>query len=380
MTIIPIPDLRNVKRVLIIRLSSIGDVTHALPIAAALKDSFPHLELTWLVEEMSADIVAGSPCLDEVLVIPRARWKQGRLKSPKVWGEYLSFLRDLRRRRFDVTLDLQGYAKSALFALATGAPYRLGWRQMRDASYLVSRPLPTRNESVHRVEWFLDVSHALGAQGNPVRFPLHIPDDSRQRIDRLLTDQGVFPERNYAVLNPSSGSPTRRWALENYAALARALAERFALNTVLVGSAKDRPLCERVCTLAQEAGWPQQPGICPPVDLAGQTNLKELAAVLNRATVHVCGDTGSAHIAAALGRPVIALYGPTDPTYAGPWGQSENVLARREFCVPGCGVRQCLASSGSEDPTMNGGSVAKCLAEITVEQVLAKVEQALHGM
>src|SRR5580700_6267247 len=110
MSLTPLPDLNRVERVLIIRLSSIGDVAHALPVAAALKDSFPHLELTWIVEEMSADIVSGSPCLNSVIVIPRNRWKkQGRLTSPIVWREYCLLLRTIRRGRFDVALDLQGY-------------------------------------------------------------------------------------------------------------------------------------------------------------------------------------------------------------------------------------------------------------------------------
>src|SRR3954454_13375745 len=122
-----LPDLTRVERVLIIRMSAIGDVIHALPLASALKRAYPHLKISWLVEEIPAEVVLGNPDLDQVFVIPRSRWKRGRMYSPRVWREYLSFLGVLRSARFDVTIDLQGYAKSALFACATGAHYRLGW-------------------------------------------------------------------------------------------------------------------------------------------------------------------------------------------------------------------------------------------------------------
>jgi ADP-heptose:LPS heptosyltransferase len=94
-----LPDLRAVRRVLIIRLSSIGDVVHALPVSAALGEAFPHLELTWIVEESAADVVSGNPYLHDVIVVPRERWKRGR-KSPHIWREYLGFLRMLGERRF----------------------------------------------------------------------------------------------------------------------------------------------------------------------------------------------------------------------------------------------------------------------------------------
>src|SRR5689334_1746909 len=174
MSVRSLPDLRHVSRVLIIRLSAIGDVVHALPLASALKDSYPHLEITWLVEEIPADVVLGNPDLANVIVLPRSRWKRGRANSPTVWREYFAFLADIRRRRFDLTIDVQGYAKSALIALASGAHYRLGWWRLRDGANLVSQAVPRRPQSVHRVDWFLDVARELGVDNPQVRFPLQI--------------------------------------------------------------------------------------------------------------------------------------------------------------------------------------------------------------
>ena len=363
-----LPDLRTVRRLAILRLSSIGDVTHALPISAALKETFPDLELTWIVEEMSAEIVMGNPYLTEVIVIPRSRWKKGRLSSPQVWREYVAFLAGLRRRRFDVTLDLQGYAKSALMVLATGAKHRYGWWRLRDGANLVSKSLPRRAESLHRVDWFLDVARAFGAGTEKVRFPLHVPEEARTRVESLLSAGNIQPGKAYAVLNPAVGNETRRWGAGRYAELAIGIAKEFGLPSVLIGSGKDSTLNAEVRALATEAnGWPAS--VAPPLNLAGQTGLKELAAVLERCAVHVCGDTGSAHIAAALERPVVALFGPTDPAMAGPWGQSDNVLARREFCTAECNVRHCAVDA----------RIARCLSEISVRDVLEKVGANLNG-
>ena len=359
-----LPDLSQVKKVLIIRLSSIGDVTHALPVAAALKAQWPHLELTWIVEEMSASIVSGSPCLKSVIVIPRDRWKrEGRL-STRSRREYIALLRSIRKRKFDVTLDLQGYAKSGILALASGAKYRVGWRRLRDVAGIISTPLPARAGSLHRVDWFLDTVAALGGHTEDVQFPMQIPGEASSKMAELLEANGITGR--YAVINASVGSPTRKWAAERYGALAAQLYKTERVRCVLVGSRKDKPVCEAVRLAAIAADMTPETA---PLDVSGITSIKELAALLKSSVVHICGDTGSAHIAAALGTPVVALYGPTDPQHAGPYNQAENVLSHRELCKPGCGVRKCVCPSELAD----AAGTAQCLAEISCEEVLDRV-------
>lgn len=366
----PVPDLRALRRLLVIRLSSIGDVVHALPVSAALGESFPNLEITWLVEEMSADVVTGNRFLRDVIVIPRARWKRGR-RSPHVWREYAALLADLSRRRFDVTLDLHGQAKSAVFALATGARWRFGWRRLRDGAQFVSKALPARPDSVHRVEWYLDTARALGADGTDVKFPLAIPDAARLRARETLCALGLDAAAPYAALNPAVGDQARRWGTARYAELTRLLAREKGLRSVLIGSDKDRTVCDEAAALAADGVGAE----LRPVSAAGRTGLKELAAVLDGCAVHVCGDTGSAHIAAALGRPVVGIYGPTDPAHAGPWAQAENVLARRDLCRPDCSLRRCAHPEVGPD----GTETARCLAAVSPREAFGRVEAALHG-
>jgi heptosyltransferase-1 len=388
-----LPDLSKVTRVLIIRMSAIGDVIHALPLASALKDKYPHLKISWLVEEIPAEVVQGNPDLEHVFVIPRSRWKRGRVTSPQVWREYFSFLAMLRKERFDVTIDLQGYAKSALFALASGAPYRLGWHRLRDGANLISHRIPKRTDSVHRVDWFLDVARELGVDKPNVRFPIAIPPDARESLRGKLLALGFNPDLPYAVINQAAGNPPRRWGLKRYAELAFQIASRHRLPTVLVGTVPEASDCDLIVRYVAEAMEAKGvTGVPAPVNLAGQTSLKELAALLEGCKLHVCGDTGSTHLAAALGVPVIAFYGSTDPAHAGPWGQGDHVLARRDLCSPDCTIRKCaFVSDLSVQPdelTESGGAsgealhlpdvqTARCLAAISVDQALDLVARVI---
>lgn len=359
-----VPDLRSLQSALILRLSSIGDVVHALPVASALKRAHPHLRLTWIVEEMSAPLVMHSPCLEEVLVIPRQRWKRGRLRSPGVWAEYLHFLRDVRSRRFDLCLDLQGYAKSGLLALASGAPYRYGWHRLRDVARLVSHPVPPRAQPAHRVEQFLDVVRMLGVDAEPVEFPLGIPAEARARAQALLRQAQLAEGAPFAVVNPAAGSPTKRWPTERFAEVIAALARRAGMRSVLVGIARDAHVTQAVSALA--ARMLPQDSLCP-ADLTGQTDLLALAALLERCAVHICGDTGSAHIAAALHVPVVSIYGPTRPELHGPWGQLNYAVRPDTPCPSGCSERRCVrlaATQSLDDPS------AYCLREISSDRVI----------
>jgi ADP-heptose:LPS heptosyltransferase len=346
-------------------------VVHALPVSAALGEAFPHLEITWVVEELASELVLGNPYLKEVIVAPRNRWKRGRLR-PHVWKEYIAFLRGFRQREFDLTLDLQGYGKSAMIVLAARAPYRLGWWRLKDGSHLVSQAVPRRSESIHRVDCFLDVVRALGIEPETPRFPIAIADVARtQMIDRLCAAQ-IEPQLPFVVINPSGSNPVRRWSMARYANVATTLTER-GIPCVLVGAPSDKPLTQQIIDRTLRAA-----PSAPLLDLAGQTGLKELAALLESAAVHVGGDTGSTHIAAAVGCPVVALYGPSDPAHAGPWGQQAHVLTHRDLCAARCSERRCalVQHSSAKSPEV---LEARCMASLTTEETLARIELHLHA-
>jgi heptosyltransferase-1 len=307
-------DLTAVRRVLLVRMSAIGDVVHTLPVAAALKRSFPHLELTWAVEERCAPIVEVNPFVDHVFPIPRHRWRETRWR-PSTWWEGVGLLRKLRAARFEVALDLQGLLKSAAVARLSGAPVRLGYHWQREGARFLIKPVPPRPGSRHVVQQYLDVVRSLGAVAEPIDFGIRVPEASGAEAGRMLRDLGI--DGPYAVINPSAGSRAKRWPPEHFAAIADRL-EKQGLPAVHVGHALDKPLADQIARAAQS----------PMRSLVGRTNLRQLCAVLQAARVHLCGDTGSGHIAAALGVPVVALYGLTDPQRSGPFGQLDGVVSR----------------------------------------------------
>jgi heptosyltransferase-1 len=341
----------SVRRVLIIKLSAFGDIIHALPVAGALRSSFPHVDVTWAIEEAFAPLLAGNSTVNHILTLPKVRSKQ--LRSAAFHRDYFRRLRDVRRRRFDLTLDLQGLTKSAVVAAASGAPLRLAYHWLREAASFFERPIPRDPSSVHVVDQYLDVARFLGAKVDRPQFPFDIPADDELAAAAMLSESGVDLHAPFVAINPACAHAVKQWSSEKYARLLDALYDRFGQKGVIITA--DRGVAAKVeeCTTR------------PVANLAGRTNLKQLAAVLRRSAVHVCGDTGSGHLAAALSRPVVAIVGPTDADRSCPYGQRANVIRHIEQCSVACTMHRCQFTP------------ARCLESISPEEVAAKISSVM---
>ena len=329
------------------KLSATGDVIHALPVAAALKETYPHLAIDWAVEEPFVPLLAGNPCLENVIPLPKLRGS--RLRSASFRRDYRKRLQALRENQYDISLDLQGLTKSAVVAVASGAKVRLGYHWLREAAQFLEKPVPRRPESVHIVEQYLDVARFLGASPAVVRFPFHIPDEEALLMNEMLAEAGIGPDARFVTLNPASAKSEKEWSAAHFAELADEIAARLGLPVALVTA--DNAAAQRVMNAAKS----------PVINLAGRTNLKQLAEVLRRSAVHVCGDTGSGHIAAALGAPVVSLFGPTDPARSCPYGQESLTVQHREVCAPNCCGHKCALPR------------PRCMDSITVAEVFDRV-------
>lgn len=347
-------DLQRIQRVAIVKLSSIGDVVHALPVSASLKRSFPHLQICWITEERCAEIVTGNPYLHEVLTIPGKAWRHGAWQ-PRSWQQLRRTIYTLRSRRFELTIDLQGLLKSAVVAWLTGARLRIGYHWQREGAWLFNRVVPKEPTSVHVVQEYLDVARFLGAETESVEFPLYIPLEADKRVAEVLRKEGIPSAEAFVSINPSAGRQFKRWRTERWAELIERIHRQHRLPVVLVGGKADRPL----------AGDIRARTSAPFVDMVGKTNLKELAAILRRSLLHVCGDTGSAHISAALGVPVIGLYGPTNHQRTGPYGQEHRVISHKDQCPV------CTSSNPRREHSI-------CMDMITVDEVLEMIERTLQ--
>ena len=308
-------------------MSALGDVVQSLPVAVAIKDQFPEARVDWLVEKPSAGLLYGHPALDRVMVSPRHEIAKDK---SKIFQSVGNFVPELRARRYQAVIDLQGLMKSAIFVALSRGGQKLGFAGGKEplAAWPLTKRLPAFDPDRPALERYLDLLEPLGVMrpAKP-RFGL-LP--TREELDRVARLTG--PDRKpRVVLHPMAKWESKLWPLEHWATLARGLLQR-GHRLLLTGSPADR---EITGAIRQKAGGGED-----ILDLAGRTDLRELAALFSQSPVAVCTDTGVMHLAAAMGSKVAALFGPTAPWRTGPYGGGHKVLRLGLECSP-CFRRQC---------------------------------------
>lgn len=283
-------------RFLISRLSALGDTVCSLPVAAALKKAHPDAHITWVVDPRFAGIVECCSAVDEVV----------RLKpSFKTIPKYDD--------RFDAAFDLQGLLKSALGIARAKADRKLGYHWQREGSWLFSQRVLPDPSSFHIVDQYVDVVRAYGVQVHRAEFALKPKEEDVLSVRRKLKERGVVGR--IMVVNAGAGWATKRWPPAHFAQVIDAVQEA-GVRAVLVGgkAEADRAAADEVSRLCRTE----------PANLLGETNVRELVALIRLASVHLGGDTGSTHIAAALETPAVGLYSITRPQRSCPYGQIDR--------------------------------------------------------
>ncbi len=289
-------------RILIVRLSAIGDVIHGAPVLCALRDSLPEAFLGWIVEGRAADVLEGHPALDALVRVPR-----GWLKSPR---EIWRVQRRLHELQFDTTIDLQCLTKSAIAAWLSRARRRIGkgGSDGRELSRWFHTELVPCG-GLHVIEHYLDLLKPLGINSPQVHFDLLERDVDCRMADDFLHSSGL-PRGGFVLMNPGAGWPSKIWPAERYGELARRLAKVHGLASVAVwGVPSERPLAERIVATSGHHAR-----LAPP------TSMTELAALCRRAALFVGSDTGPMHLAVAVGAPTISLHGPSRADWCGAYG------------------------------------------------------------
>jgi len=324
----------------VVRLGAVGDVVRTLPAASALRAAYPGSQLAWLVERPSASLLRAQPWIDEVLEFPREELREAlrRGRLLRAFGAARDFLRELRRRRFELVVDFHSILKSGVLAAASGAPLRAGYARPygRELSFLFATaraelwpPRASRFERNDALVRFL----AVRAPAAPR--PLRVDPEAARRIEREL-GPGPAP----LALHPgtSDATPHKRWTAEGYGAVARALREATGVPSVVsVGPARDdRSFAEAVVEAAGGAARlaPATPG------------LADLAALFARCRLYLGSDTGPMHVASLVGTPVVQLLGPTDPVENAPWPGTPSRSVRVQIacnpCRRGCAAAPCM--------------------------------------
>lgn len=301
------PTPAEMRRILVVKLSSLGDVIHALPTVHNLK-AVSGAAVDWLVQPEYAPLVGACPDIDRIIEFPR---RGG-------WFRHWRMIKELRRDHYDLVADLQGLLKSALPSRIARSALRIGPSFAREgARWLYTAVAGPPNRNRHAVMEVADLIRWLGWPETPIEFPLRFP---------LITPPGPAPR---VALVPRSRWPTKNWPTDYVRMLAgRLLATGMTLW--ILGAERDREAADQICAGLQPAER--------IFNLAGRTSLKELGGLLIHADLAITVDSGPMHLAAALGVPVLALFGPTDPVRTGPYGARSRVLT-----VPPLPCQPCFA-------------------------------------
>ena len=349
------------RRILIIKPSAIGDVVHALPVLNLLRRTWPDAHVAWVLTPACANLLDGHPMLNEVILFERGKFGRG-WREPAAAAGLVKFMNGLRGGEFDLVIDLQGLFRSGWMARQTRAPVRIGFANAREFAPLsYTHRVDVGPAEQHAIDRYLMVAKALGCGDAPVAFPFHVTDDDRRRVESLVP--AVRDRVPFAVLIPGTNWPTKRWPVDRFASLVKPLRDRFGLAAVAAGSPAEVEIASRVGGGGGgDGGGGGGGGGGGVVNVAGQTTLRQLVALLGRASLVIANDSGPMHIAAALGKPLVTLFGPTNPTRTGPYRRADAVLRLDIPCSP-CYSRTCAHQS--------------CLRWLDVESVLALAERQL---
>ncbi len=314
---------REYKNILIIKMSSLGDVLHVLPSVAALRKRFPKARLTWLVHPQFSGFVPDPPIIDEVIYFDKVKFNK--MSLGEKWAYFKEMRALLHSRKFDLVIDMHGLFKSAVLAAISGCDNRIGFCEMWEGSGLVSRPVRGEHAKGHAIEQYLDVARYLGCPVDEISFPM--PD--LQKEWEAVQKKTEAVKEPYVVLVPGARWDTKIWPAEHFAKLADMIL-RDGKQVILAGGPEDAPLGAQISKLAPGA-----------TDLTGKTSLRELGALIRHCTVYISADTGPLFIAAAMKKPLIAMYGPTRPDRTGPYGSDNAVVLKAPVACAGCLKRHC---------------------------------------
>jgi len=334
-----------VNSFLIVRLGSLGDVVHGIPVAAALRHEFPMARIDWLVDPRYVELLNLVVGLDRRIPIEPRAMTRGRARQ-----QFGKTLRELRDTKYDAAIDLQGLLKSAMLARSVRARRTIGFprKHLREPlARLFYTDAPDPGDATHVIYKNLALLAALQVTERRVRFPLEIrrTATSEQILNRV---EG----HNYALINPGAAWPNKRWPPARFGAVAAAIAREFGWRSLVLWGPGEQELAHQV--VSESAGAAE---ILPP------TTITDLVAVARQARLMISGDTGPLHIAAAVSTPVVGLYGPTRAERNGPWGLADVSLSR---------VHQC---SCVYERTCR--KTERCIDDISVQDVVSAVQRRM---
>ncbi len=327
----------------------VGDTILTYPTIEALKRHFPKSQITILVPSHLVDLWETSPHVEEILSFKKKRGVQSVLEDFKI-------SRLLREKRFDLGLILPRSFRSAFQLYLAGIPVRIGYKD-EGRSFLLTHGIPRTGEVLrsHRVFYYQELLKFFGIEAESSSPRLCLREKDRIGAEEILQKKGLLDGRPLIGINPGAAYGLAKcWYPDRFAELGKRLSQKWKTTFLIFGREEERETAEKIIHRLGEGG----------VDLTGKTNLLQLAALLERCSLLVTNDTGTMHVASAVGTPVVAIFGPTDPTATGPWGDGHIVVKKKVACSP-CFKRVCSTDH-------------RCMELISVDEVEEIVDKKLR--
>jgi lipopolysaccharide heptosyltransferase I len=328
------------KRILIVKLSSIGDVVHTLPALSALRKQFPRSYIAWVVKKHVAGIIIGHPYLDKVII----------------YEDLIKAIREIRRLKFDLAIDFQGLFRSGFITFASGAKIRLGFSRANSqelSRIFINHKITPREEDRHVIDKNLSLLRPLGIEEvKKKEFIISVSEREREYIANFLREENIGVSEVLVGLHPGTSWPTKCWIEKGWADLADRLLEELKVKPIFLWGPGEEELVDRIVKMMRNK---------PLVSC--RINLKELVCLLSKCRLFVGGETGPLHIACAVNIPTVALIGPTDSVRNGPYGQGHIILEKDLPC------RRCWKYSCRR---------LDCMNLITPDEVFSAVERQLQ--
>lgn len=347
--------MKPIRNILVVKLSSIGDVVMSTPVPRALKERYPQARVCWLVEEPSRGIVEGNPWVDRVMLFPRLRWAKMLRSGVRLQAlhEVREFVRELRAEQFDVAIDLQGLLKSGIPTWLSGAPRRIGRSEGHEAGRLfINEPVKISPSPFRASQQYLDLLRPLGIEAPCPDLYVPVSPEDEQFADDFLKARLGSARVPYVTMAPTTTLPHKHWTDSGFGRLIDLLQDRHGLRSVLLGGPRDLEAQRRIASCSTAS----------PLLAAGVTTINQAAALIRRSALLVAVDTGLLFIGLAVRAPTVGLFGPTSFRHL---TGERVVVAHRPFpCAP------CLRHPTCQD--------RDCMRSLAPEAVMRAVEEWLR--
>jgi lipopolysaccharide heptosyltransferase I len=342
------------EKILIIKISSLGDVLHAFPAVAIIAEKYKNAQIDWLINPAFASILEYNKCVNRVIPFPRRE-----LASPFTFPKaFINLIREIRREKYDLVIDLQGLLRSAFFAKFARTSVIAGFDSPKEkaAAFFYNRKISIGGEYVHAVD--KNVAFISKFFGLPFNVPdSAFPENSRNmdNLAGILWNKNISRSDLIIGIAPGARWESKQWPPQFFAKVMDSLEGRIpGCRFILLGSADELETCRKISSSCEKAR---------PVIIAGETGIGELVEAIRISKCLLCNDSGPMHIAASLKIPVFAMFGPTNPDKTGPYGKAHSVFQPELSCIK-CLKRYCPDKNYACHKSVNPDLVADRIVSI----------------